>query len=382
MKKLICLTADLFSENSLSINYHLLLLLKGVLGIEGCEAKVCSYESAPQLTEEVVLRRLNSEALSGRVVFQRMTTLAPQSWISELEEADVLLCQHYSFADILQEIRRHKPEIKIVSWIHSIVQEEFLSGSIGSKNDAYPLIRQQNLQVGLSDLCIFDSRYDYRLGCLDFRGMKRARVIWPVTEMGAFRVRRLKNDEELLRKGKLSDVEILFIGRWDYRKGLDSLIPCSFRMYMEHGVKTVFLTDGAEDYVISDQAGRRQFETLRKCGGVQFENWISDKKKYADFLCEKRRVAVMPSYYDPFNLAAYDCAALGIPMLVSDRCGVCELFQEGEALEICNPYDVKELYQKLYALCCAAGELLPVMPLSYGVPQFECRIQKLFGSWI
>ena len=384
MRKLVCLTTEFFSANSLSINYHLVLLLKGLPGIKEYEAKVYSYEPEPKLTEKAVLHQLNGEAFADRVTFQRMTTMSPKIWASELENADVLLCQHYSFAEILQETRKRKPEIKIVSWIHSIVQEEFLSGTIISKNDAYPFIRQQNLQVKLSDHCIIDSRYDYDLGRMDFRDMKRARVIWPVTEMGDFRVRRQKNDAELFREGrrKLSEVEILFIGRWDYRKGLDSLIPCSFRMYMEYGVKTVLLTDGGGDYVISDNAGRRQYEALRKCGGLRFERWKSDKQEYTDFLCEKRWVAVLPSYYDPFNLAAYDCAALGIPLLVSNRCGVCEIFTERKSIAVCNPYDMEELYQRLYDLCRAATEPLPAWPLHYGVPQFECNIRELFGSLI
>ena len=106
MRKLVCLTTEFFSANSLSINYHLVLLLKGLPGIKEYEAKVYSYEPEPKLTEKAVLHQLNGEAFADRVTFQRMTTMSPKIWASELENADVLLCQHYSFAEILQETRK------------------------------------------------------------------------------------------------------------------------------------------------------------------------------------------------------------------------------------------------------------------------------------
>ncbi len=380
LKKLICLTCYLYTDKCSSVNYHLLLLIKSVLMGRGYDVAVYSYEPEPVYTEQEMLDNLGCGEFSGRVEFRRLNTMSPGVWASRLSEADVILCQHYSFAEILLTAKAQKTDIKIVSWIHSIVQEEYLSGSINGKNDAYPILCQQKQQAALSDVCVFDSQYDYNLGRLDFTQMKRTAVIYPVSEMEKFREERLEAERKIFQEGmlKLSDVEILFIGRWDFRKGLDSLIPCSFRMFLEHGVKTVLLTNGNEEYVFSDQAGKRQFRTLVDSGGLQFESWKPEKKEYARYLCEKRRVAVLPSYYDAFNMAAYDCAVLGIPLIVSNRCGVCELLVPHESLAVCNPYDTEVLYEQIYAMCTAALVPLPGHILHYGPTEFHRDITDLF----
>lgn len=381
MDNLVCLTGCLFSEKSLSINYHLMLLLKCLLSGGKYKMTVYSYDANPVLTEKELLNELGCPELYGKVMFACVATLAPRIWADKLAKADVLLCQHYSFSEILEEAKARRPELRIVSWIHSIVQEEYLSGTINSINDAYPLIRQQNRQVSCSDICIFDSEYDYSLGRMDFRAIKRAGVIHPVTEMERFREKRRKADQAIFRKGNLdpTKVELLFIGRWDYRKGLDSLIPCSFRMFMEHGVKTVLLTDGREEYVFSEQAVRRQFRSLLRSGGIRFEDWKTEKQEYGKYLCgEKRRIAVLPSYYDPFNMAAYDCAVLNIPMVISNRCGICEILPSQKSIAVCNPYDVEDVYQKIYSMCQLAVEPFPEYTLEYRLPQFYQDIKAVF----
>lgn len=380
MRKLICLTRDLFTDKSYSINYHLMLLIKCVLAGNGYEVVVYSCENEPQLSQDTVLKNLGFQELSDKVTFCYLTTMAPGKWVSCLSGGDILLCQHYSFSDILREVKERKPNMKIISWIHSIVQEEYLSGTINGKNDAYIYIKQQNEQVRLSDLCIFDSQYDYQLGRLDFLHLSQTAVIYPVTDMDRYtdEWQDGKNDMFQDENIKLGDLELLFIGRWDYRKGLDSLIPCSFRLFMEHGLKTILLTDGRQEYVLSDQAGRRQFRSLVRSGGVQFESWKPNKREYARFLCEKRRVAIMPSYYDPFNMAAYDCAALGLPLVISNRCGVCEILDASESLAICNPYDIETFYKQICVTCESSSGSLSKHVLRYGLAEFEHDIHDLF----
>lgn len=382
MKKLICLTRDLFTDKSYSINYHLMLLIKCVLAGNGYEIVVYSYENKPQLSQNTVLSNLGFQELSEKATFCYLTTMAPGAWVSCLLDGDILLCQHYSFSDILREIKERKPNMKIVSWIHSIVQEEYLSGAINGKNDAYIYIKQQNEQVRLSDLCIFDSQYDYQLGRIDFLQLSQTAVIYPVTDMERYAEEWQGGQNDIFRDKniQLRDLELLFVGRWDYRKGLDSLIPCSFRLFMEHGLKTILLTDGWQEYVLSDQAGRRQFRSLVRSGGLQFESWKPNKREYARFLCEKRRVAIMPSYYDPFNMAAYDCAVLGLPLLISNRCGACEILDASESLAICNPYDIETFYRQIYNMCESATGLPSKHTLRYGLAEFEQAIHDVFYS--
>lgn len=386
MKRLICFTGCLFSGGWYSVNYHLLLLLRTVTAAGGYEVLVYSYEEKPVLTEKDVLENTGCGELEGRVAFYQADTMSPAAWTASMPKADVIFCQHYSFAEILRAVKLCQPQVRIVSWIHSIVQEELLSGSIWDKNDAFPLIDQQNTQVALSDFCVFDSRYDYELGKLDFMHLGKACVIYPLTEMHArdtvceensFRIEDVLQTESRGKMENREKPEILFIGRRDYRKGLDSLIPCSFRMFLEHGIKTVLLTDGEGEFVFSSDATEYQFENMVRAGGIKFENWKLDKKAYAGFLAQKRWTAVFPSYYDPFNMAAYDCAALGIPLVVSNRCGICEILEAGNGLAVCNPYDVKSLYEQIYEMC-----MLPEFSAEYRIsckfPRFEDDIRELF----
>lgn len=387
VKKLVCFTGCLFSSGWDSVNYHLLLLLRAVITARGYEITVFSYEEKPVRSEQMVLEDAGFMELSEKVAFRRMDIMSPSAWMSQMPRADVILCQHYSFVNILKAVRIRWPQVRIVSWIHSVVQEELLSGSIYDKNDAYPFMRQQNAQVALSDLCVFDSLYDRSLGKLDFGGMGKSCVIYPVTEMGIY------------NRGGFYDTdcgqkpEILFIGRWDYRKGLDSLIPCSYRMFLEHGIKTVLLTEGDGEYVFASDAARHQFRNLVRSGGVKFEGWKSDKKAYAEYLLEKRRVAVFPSYYDTFNMAAYDCASLGIPLVVSNRCGIREVLGEGEWLAVCNPYDIELLYEEICSMCLAKGRRTEFgedesgravsgqsarYVIRYGYREFERDIKEVF----
>lgn len=377
MKRLICFTSCFFSGEWYSVNYHLLLLLRAILAAGGYEVIVYSYEETPTLTEREVLENTGSVDLEGKAVFRSMETMSPVVWADRMPKADVILCQHYSFVDILDAVRRCQPQVRIVSWIHSIVLEEMLSGSIFNKNDAYPLVRQQNVQVTLSDFCIFDSQYDYGLGKLDFSGMRQACVIYPLTEMTAFQEKKGGGETNCIQK-----LEILFVGRWDYRKGLDSLIPCSFRMFMEHGIKTVLLTNGEGEHVFSSDATRYQYRSLVRSSGITFEKWKLNKKEYAEFLMEKRRIAVFPSYYDPFNMAAYDCAALGIPIVVSNRCGVREILTDGKGLAVCSPYDMETLYGQICGMCMEFLQQPTEYSVSYEFTKFTDDVRKLFYETI
>lgn len=377
MKRLVCFTCCLFSGTWYSVNYHLLLLMRTVAAAGGYEILVYSYEENPVLTENEVLENMDCSSLKGKVTFYKKDTMSPAAWSAGLPKADVILCQHYSFAEILRAVRRCQPQVRIISWIHSIVQEELLSGTIWYKNDAETLINQQNMQTALSDYCVFDSQYDYRLGQLDFAKLGRAGVIYPLTEMNLHKGHLCEKKDNSRKTENRQDTEILFIGRWDYRKGLDSLIPCSFRMFMEHGVKTVLLTNRGGPYVFSCDATEHQFETMVRYGGIRFENWKLNKREYAGYLTNKRRIAVFPSYYDPFNMAAYDCAALGMPVVVSNRCGVCEILEAGRGLAVCNPYDIQSLYEQICAMCMMP-ETSAEYEISYNFSRFQDDIRELF----
>lgn len=91
---------------------------------------------------------------------------------------------------------------------------------------------------------------------------------------------------------------------------------------------------------------------------------------------------MFPSYYDTFNMAAYDCAALGIPLVVSNRCGIREVLETGEGLAVCNPYDIEWLYEEICSMCLPEGRQTAQYVIRYGYRQFERDIKEVLYKTI
>lgn len=63
---------------------------------------------------------------------------------------------------------------------------------------------------------------------------------------------------------------------------------------------------------------------------------------------------ILPTLYDPFPNAALEALAMGVPVIVSRRCGAAELVREGENGWICEPNDPAALATLIHAAAEAA----------------------------
>ncbi len=358
-----------------SINYHLLCVVSTILDTDDYNISVLSYESdAVEKSAQSVFDDYGFAELCGRVKVVPLSSLDAEEWSGYGTAAHIVFCQHFYFADVLNYIKEVNPEVKIISWVHSIAREEYLSSCRMYLDFDDWRERKQNLLCKISDICVFDSKFDYNLACLDFCRIKDAVIIYPVTRLA---------DENKCPINK-HDYELLYIGRFDYRKGLESLIPCSYRLFLERQVRTVLLTESftVPDNVITNSVAVKQFNILAQNGGLIVEPWIYDKNDYADYLHAGTRIAVFPSYYDAFNMAVYDCALAGLPLVVSNRCGVREVLDKDDNfLRLCNPYDIEQLYESIISLCdelsCTSCKSINHR-LQYSMLDFKRDIAGLF----
>ena len=123
---------------------------------------------------------------------------------------------------------------------------------------------------------------------------------------------------------------LLFVGSGFARKGLDTLLQALAR------------TDGRLTVVGRDREQARfaaLAATLGVADRVRFAGGVDDVRPfYAD-----ADLLVLPTRYDPFPNAVLEALAMGVPALVSDRCGAAEVIVHGESGYLCRAGDADQL---------------------------------------
>jgi len=94
---------------------------------------------------------------------------------------------------------------------------------------------------------------------------------------------------------------------------------------------------------------------------------------------------ILPSLYDPFPNAALEALAMGVPAVVSRRCGTAELVREGENGWICEPNDPAGLAARLRTAAAAARaeRMLPAARSAaerFGIDEMAKRLSELYAT--
>lgn len=152
---------------------------------------------------------------------------------------------------------------------------------------------------------------------------------WHVLHPGVDSARFARNDEERLRiRERLGigthDLALLFVGMNFEHKGLETAIRAIARAAASPGAPTIrLIVVGRGDAV----RYREIASALGLKGRVAFEG-----------LCESRIESyyhaadafIMLSAYETFCMAALEAMAAGIPVIITDRMGICDLVRDGE----------------------------------------------------
>lgn len=136
---------------------------------------------------------------------------------------------------------------------------------------------------------------------------------------------------------------ILFLGRLNWIKGLDLLIPAFYKLSLER--KDVhLLIAGKDDGDGYEEKLRMWVKQYKLDNNVTFTGLLTGKDKVSAFKIAD--VFVLPSYSENFGVAVIEAMACGVPVVVSDKVGICKEVQEHKAGLIVKT-EVKSIYQGL-----------------------------------
>src|SRR5262249_31728714 len=113
---------------------------------------------------------------------------------------------------------------------------------------------------------------------------------------------------------------VLFLGRLNWKKGLDRLIPAMAQI----AEADLLIAGNDEDHY------RPELEALTRHFGVadrvRFLGPVDDSKKWV--LLASARILVLPSYSENFGNVVLEAMAAGCPVIVTPEVGLASLVQE------------------------------------------------------
>lgn len=353
-RSLAWLTAEYFGDKSYSINYHLTSLIPGAakaLGIRHVGIHSHSLSASRRLPLAEVLSGFDLALPDGLVSCHRDDIGDIRPLAETIAEYDVVVAQMYTWADVLEEARAINPGLTIIAWVHSLLLHE---RNVGNRHYG-PLFdfwhQRQKKLLSLADHVVFDSDFDLEI-CRSLYGMPPggASRIHPVPAADGREV-----EAHRFAGNGLPNVRLAYLGRWEVRKGVETLLEAFCQCHAGDGMTLTIVSDfdprRASTSLFSTPEAARRFDRLVKRGAIRIAGWKRSRRDYLHFLRTETDLVVIPSLYDPFNIIAYDCLANGVPLVVSRMCGVRELIPDnaGSAVLI-NPYDAGELYDTVMGL--------------------------------
>ncbi len=339
------LTLDFLGGSSLSINYYIATLLQFIDDFFELD-KLTIFSHQEEGRENRSLVETMSDhyvmAYSQKVDVVTVNCFELKDGLDALRAYDLIVSTVYHWGNVVEKLKATgRTRQKVIYWLPSILWHEFI---IDKQRKWYRFdffIDLQKKMVQSADHVIFNSRSDSYNGYKYFGDLiSSSTVIYPAS---------ILPDEEKISRRRSNfendDIKFGFAGRWDYRKGIYLLAESFFHYFSQVGQASLcILSDFSNFDVGFDPFLEKGFYYLHQCGAIKLFDWKRARKEYLGFLkaCD---IVVMPSLYDPFNLIAYDCICLGIPLILSRFCGVEELVRDETDFVIkINPLDTEEMY--------------------------------------
>src|SRR5574337_536989 len=131
--------------------------------------------------------------------------------------------------------------------------------------------------------------------------------------------------------------ELLYIGRLEYEKGVHDAIAALPKIRRVHpGTRLTIAGDGTQqDWLVECARRHRVLKATSFLGRVDHAELLA--------LLHSADVAVLPSHYEPFGLAALEAAAAGTPLVTSNVGGLGEAVLDGDTGLSCPPRNVAKL---------------------------------------
>ena len=113
---------------------------------------------------------------------------------------------------------------------------------------------------------------------------------------------------------------VLFLGRLNWKKGLDRLIPA---MKQVTNADLLIAGNDEENYRPELEALARRYGVVDR---VRFLGPVDDSKKWA--LLASAQILVLPSYSENFGNVVLEAMAAGCPVIVTPEVGMASVVQE------------------------------------------------------
>jgi len=167
------------------------------------------------------------------------------------------------------------------------------------------------------------------------------------------------------------DTLFLFVGSGFARKGLDAAIEA-----LRHAGNESFWV-----LVVGTDRDEGHYKNLSKGLNVRFLGGKEDVRPlYAAADC-----LILPTRYDPFPNTVLEAFAMGLPAIVSSRCGAAEIVEPGVSGWVCEPDDAPALARVMHTADQAvrtprAGEAARKTAERFGIDGMAGRLAELYGS--
>lgn len=174
---------------------------------------------------------------------------------------------------------------------------------------------------------------------------------------------------------------LLFVGRLSYIKGLDLLIPAFLNLLQSHEKLELLIAGNDEDNLsrrITDEIPDEYRCKVRWLG--------SQSQEQLDLLYRDDYMFVLPSYSENYGMVVLEAAARSMPIVISDKVGLSNVFQEMNAAVICKT-NVSSLTDCML-MVLESGELsreisknaANLFKSEFSIESISDRITKLYGE--
>lgn len=140
-----------------------------------------------------------------------------------------------------------------------------------------------------------------------------------------------------------NEIRIAFVGRLEFRKGVDLLIDAAQRLFPQYPQIEYYLlgrVDVDPNAYLEGKSFEREFRQKLHVMGQIPRDQVQQCLIKCDF-------AVFPSRYEPFGIVALEAMACGIPVIVSDAGGWREAVEDEISGFIVKANDVESLRQAI-----------------------------------
>ena len=120
---------------------------------------------------------------------------------------------------------------------------------------------------------------------------------------------------------------VLFLSRIDRKKGLDLLIP-AFHGVLKSIPEAALVIAGGGDRALIENL-RDQCRALAIEDAVYWPGFLEGEAKLG--VLAEAEVFVLPSYSENFGIAVIEAMAAAVPVIITDRVGVCREVEQGKA---------------------------------------------------